>query len=92
MPVTTYEVHGRAPRVRGDATSGSQLAGKWSRHPSLSGEKMYKKPKLERFGTFRELTLSGTQNYFDMAGIQNNDSDSCDPTKTCWKPIEPTHS
>lgn len=53
---------------------------------------MYKKPRLERFGTFRELTLSGTKNYYDILGIQNNDADSCDPTKTCWQPVEPTHS
>ena len=53
---------------------------------------MYQKPRLERFGTFRELTLSGTMNYYDILGIQNHDSDSCDPSKTCWKPVEPTHS
>lgn len=53
---------------------------------------MYKKPKLERFGTFRELTLSGTRNYYDVLGIMNNDADSCDPSQTCWRPVEPSHS
>ena len=53
---------------------------------------MYEKPRLERFGTFRELTQSGTNSYYDLAGIQNNNSDSCDPSKTCWAPIEPSHS
>lgn len=53
---------------------------------------MYQKPKLERFGTFREITLSGTTSYYDLAGIATNDADSCDPTTTCWAPIEPTHS
>lgn len=84
--------HRHAMRGHTAAAGWPPLAGEPSRHHCPNGGTMYRKPRLERFGTFRELTLSGTQNYYDILGIQNNDADSCDPTTTCWKPVEPTHS
>jgi hypothetical protein len=51
---------------------------------------MYRKPKVERFGTFRDLTLIGNQGSADgmfVAGV-SPDGDNCD--LTAGTPQQPT--
>ena len=38
---------------------------------------MYEKPKLQRYGSFRELTQSGGNSGYDIWGLLINDDTSC---------------
>jgi hypothetical protein len=52
---------------------------------------MYERPKLERFGTFRELTQGGSNRYVDLSAMMDTDNaDTCDPNQ--WCAVPPSHS
>ena len=54
----TMVLHGDVMRRAVGNHDDSRSAGRLARH-SCTGDGVYKKPKLERYGTFRELTQLG---------------------------------
>ena len=50
-----------------------------------SGERMYTRPSVVRFGTMRELTLGGSAANYDFGNANNN---SCNTkAQYCWQPV-----